>query len=134
MQFDHIVLNVINMNQMIDFYQTVLGLSIERLEDFRNGSAPFPIIRISDDNIIDLFPKPMWGNNSNEQHTSYNQNHYCLVTSREDWEKQRIKLENNSIAIEEGPIPRGGARGIGISIYFRDPDNNLIELRYYKEA
>ena len=133
MQFDHIVLNVVKMDDMIDFYNNILGFSIERLKEFNNGGAPFPIVRLSDNNIIDLFPKSMWENDNNEQqHTHYNQNHFCLVASYEEWQKQLVNLETNNIVLEEGPVKRGGARGMGMSIYFRDPDHNLIELRYYE--
>jgi catechol 2,3-dioxygenase-like lactoylglutathione lyase family enzyme len=33
--------------------------------------------------------------------------------------------------VVEGPVTRWGARGDGASIYVRDPDGNLVELRYY---
>lgn len=36
------------------------------------------------------------------------------------------------IAIEAGPVPRNGARGDMTSIYFRDPDGNLVELSVYE--
>ena len=42
------------------------------------------------------------------------------------------RLAANDIEIEEGPVPRWGARGMGTSIYFRDPEDNFIEARYYE--
>jgi catechol 2,3-dioxygenase-like lactoylglutathione lyase family enzyme len=35
------------------------------------------------------------------------------------------------VAIELGPVPRHGARGAGLSVYFRDPDGSLLELIAY---
>jgi catechol 2,3-dioxygenase-like lactoylglutathione lyase family enzyme len=32
------------------------------------------------------------------------------------------------VVVEEGPVPRTGARGPLESVYIRDPDGNLIEL------
>jgi catechol 2,3-dioxygenase-like lactoylglutathione lyase family enzyme len=38
-------------------------------------------------------------------------------------------LRANGVAIEEGPVPRPAADAAwGSSVYFRDPDGNLIEL------
>ena len=38
-------------------------------------------------------------------------------------------LESHGVAVEEGPVPRPAADGeIGRSVYFRDPDGNLLEL------
>jgi extradiol dioxygenase family protein len=42
-------------------------------------------------------------------------------------------LKAQSIEIEEGPAQRWGARGEGTSIYFRDPEGNQVEARYYRE-
>jgi catechol 2,3-dioxygenase-like lactoylglutathione lyase family enzyme len=33
--------------------------------------------------------------------------------------------------VVEGPVQRGGARGQGTSVYVRDPDGNLLELKHY---
>jgi len=33
--------------------------------------------------------------------------------------------------VVEGPSPRFGARGMGTSLYVRDPDGTVVELRYY---
>lgn len=40
-------------------------------------------------------------------------------------------LEREGIAVLEGPVDRTGARGMFKSIYFRDPDGNLVELSRY---
>jgi catechol 2,3-dioxygenase-like lactoylglutathione lyase family enzyme len=40
-------------------------------------------------------------------------------------------LQHHGVAIELGPLERGGARGKGTSIYFRDPDGSLLELISY---
>ena len=42
------------------------------------------------------------------------------------------RLQENNIDIEEGPVLRWGSRGTGTSVYFRDPEENLIEARYYE--
>jgi catechol-2,3-dioxygenase len=33
----------------------------------------------------------------------------------------------------KAPFPGGGGHGTGTSIYFQDPEGNLIEARYYDE-
>jgi catechol 2,3-dioxygenase-like lactoylglutathione lyase family enzyme len=40
-------------------------------------------------------------------------------------------LRAEGVAIEEGPVPRTGARGPITSVYLRDPDGNLIEVSTY---
>ena len=40
-------------------------------------------------------------------------------------------IEEQGLTIIDGPIQRTGALGHIISIYFRDPDGNLIELSNY---
>jgi catechol 2,3-dioxygenase-like lactoylglutathione lyase family enzyme len=40
-------------------------------------------------------------------------------------------LRERNVGIEQGPVPRNGARGLGISVYFRDPDGSLLEFISY---
>jgi catechol 2,3-dioxygenase-like lactoylglutathione lyase family enzyme len=40
-------------------------------------------------------------------------------------------LEAHGVRVEAGPMVRGGARGRGTSVYFRDPDGTLLELISY---
>ena len=43
-------------------------------------------------------------------------------------------LGRHGVEVEEGPVERDGARGTGLSVYFRDPDGSLLELISYERA
>ena len=131
---DHIVLNIQDEEQMITFYSEVMLFTCERLEEYRAGKVPFPSVRINSDTIIDLFPKKMWQKSSEDIQGHVNLNHFCISLSKEMWVDLIERLKANDIDIEQGPVPRWGAHGTGTSIYFRDPDGNLIEARYYKDG
>jgi catechol 2,3-dioxygenase-like lactoylglutathione lyase family enzyme len=129
---DHIVLNVEDDGKMIAFYTEVLMLGAERLEEYRAGQVPFPSVRLNSDTIVDLFPKKMWQETSATGQGRDNLNHLCISLSKETWLDLCERLKSNNVDIEEGPVPRWGAHGMGSSIYFRDPEGNLIEARYYE--
>lgn len=40
-------------------------------------------------------------------------------------------LRDRGVQIEVGPAPRQGAKGDGMSVYFRDPDGSLLEFISY---
>ncbi len=40
-------------------------------------------------------------------------------------------LKRHGVVVELGPAERTGARGRGISVYFRDPDGSLLEFISY---
>lgn len=42
-------------------------------------------------------------------------------------------LEKCKVEIELGPVARGGAKGMGMSVYFRDPDGSLLEFISYSQ-
>ena len=130
---DHIVLNVEDDEKMIAFYSKVLMLPSERLDEYRAGQVPFPSVRMNSETVIDLFPKKLWQKNSTTGKGRFNLNHFCISMGKKTWEDLLERLNANNVDIEEGPVPRWGAHGTGISIYFRDPEGNLIEARFYEE-
>lgn len=131
-QMDHIVLNVEDDEKMIQFYAQVLALPTERVEEYRTGKVAFPSLRLNRDTIIDLFPKELWQGSSSAGPGLENMNHFCLTVDRQAWNELCERLRTHGISIKEGPVARWGARGTGTSIYFYDPEDNLIEVRYYE--
>ncbi len=130
---DHIVLNVDNIEKMITFYSEVLMLDTERLEQYRTGDVSFPSVRINADTVIDLFPKEMWQESSHFKTGYNNLNHFCLTLTKENYLALQKRLETDCVTIEEDPVQRWGAQGVGTSIYFRDPQGNYLEARYYEK-
>ncbi|WP_432068641.1 VOC family protein [Streptomyces sp. C10-9-1] len=119
--FDHLVLNVEDVERSLAFYCGPLGLEPERVEEWRAGAAPFPSVRISPTAIIDLVHRPRGGSNVD---------HICLVVDPLDWQEV---LDSGRFTVLEGPVTRFGARGDARSVYVRDPDGNTVELRYYPQ-
>lgn len=56
----------------------------------------------------------------------------CFVTVNEI-EGVKEYVESKGVRVIEGPVQREGALGLMMSIYFRDPDGNLIEISRYSE-
>ena len=129
---DHIVLNMEDDNKMITFYSKILKPPTERLAEYRSGKVPFPSVRLNVDTIVDLFPKKLWQKGSRQGEGRENLNHFCIALSEEAWQELLERLRAHAVPIEVGPVPRWGAHGTGTSVYFRDPENNLIEARYYE--
>ena len=125
---DHIVLNVGDVERSVAFYDGILGLGVERLDEWRAGKIGFPSVRVSDATIIDLVGI---GDAAAETGRVQNLNHFCLVVGNEALEPIVDHLAAHGIAVHVGPARRWGARGSGASIYLRDPDGNEIEVRTY---
>ncbi len=123
---DHIVLMVRDIERSLAFYQEALGLTPERVDQWRRGEVSFPSLRINESTIIDLVQAPA------DPPSAYpNLAHFCLVTGADDLAGIARRLEAAGVKIETGPVVRSGARGDGASLYFSDPDGNVIELRTY---
>ena len=116
---DHIVLKCVDVEVTLAWYVLELGLQPVRVDQWRDGIAPFPSIRVSDDTIIDLIPGTA---------TDGRLDHLCLVVEPMDLHQL---AQSGRFEVVEGPVPRYGARGNGTSLYVRDPDGTLVELRHY---
>jgi len=117
--FDHLVINVSDPERALRFYCDELGLTPVRVDEWRRREAPFPSVRVNDSTIIDLVQLPRTGENAD---------HFCLVVEPTDFDEL---ARNGRFNVVDGPDRRFGARGVGTSLYIRDPDGNVIELRYY---
>ena len=87
--FDHIVLNVRDIDPMIRFYSQTLGFRTERLELYQRGEAPFPSVRFNADSVIDLFPPALWGGGETEE---THLNHFCLAMDKAAWDAALLYL------------------------------------------
>lgn len=117
--FDHLVVNVTDVERSLTFYRDVLGLAPVRVDPWRAGQVPFPSVRVSPDTVIDLVRRPRG---------EANVDHFCLVVAPLDWAEV---IASGRLTVVEGPVGRFGARGEATSVYVRDPDGNTIELRWY---
>ncbi|AEW98766.1 VOC family protein [Streptantibioticus cattleyicolor] len=119
--FDHLVLNVGDVERSLDFYRGRLGLAPVRVEEWRAGKVPFPSVRVDDATIIDLVSRPRGESNVD---------HICLVVEPLDWQEV---VDSGEFTVVDGPGPRFGARGTAESLYVLDPDGNTVELRWYPQ-
>jgi catechol 2,3-dioxygenase-like lactoylglutathione lyase family enzyme len=126
--FDHIVLAVADVERSVAFYRDVLGLPVERYEAWRAGQVPFPSVRVTPATLIDIIP----GLSADDRAGRVpNLNHFCMVVAGASLEPVVEHLTAHGVRVTTGPAKRWGARGDGVSVYFRDPDDNEIELRTY---
>ena len=116
---DHIVLNVADVERAVAWYVNELGLEPVRLDEFRRGEVLFPSARIDAGTIIDFLGTAPTGTNVD---------HLCLVIEPTDLD---ALVASGRFDVASGPSEVFGARGTGRSVYVRDPDGNLVELRCY---
>jgi catechol 2,3-dioxygenase-like lactoylglutathione lyase family enzyme len=116
---DHLVLNVADVERSLAWYTGELGLEGDRVEEWRRGEVFFPSVRVDRGTIIDLLAA---------ERTEANVDHICLVVEPTDL--QAIK-DSGRFDVVDGPDTRYGAQGNGTSLYVRDPDGNVVELRHY---
>ena len=120
--FDHLVLNVQDLDRSLKFYGETLGLQVLRLDEFRRGEVPFPSVRISPDALIDLVQGPRPSDGANVDH-------FCLIIEPTDMEKLPAELQAEGMEVIREVGRRWGAHGWGLSLNIKDPDGNSIELK-----
>ncbi|MEI7026613.1 VOC family protein [Paenibacillus sp. y28] len=119
---DHLVLTVQHIERTIQFYQTALNMEVIEFGQNRKalvfGRQKFNLHEAGKE----FEPKaktPVPGSAD-----------FCLLTTTPIDQVVR-HLEACGIAIEEGPVSRTGAVGPIVSVYVRDPDQNLVEISNY---
>ena len=122
--FDHLVLVAADVERSLAFYLGVLGLEPVRVDEWRRGEAPFPSFRVNGETIVDVVPGDRGDGRGNVDH-------FCLVVEPTDLE---AVAASGRFDVVDGPDRRFGARGDGTSLYVRDPDGNVVELRHYGPA
>ncbi|GAB3365396.1 VOC family protein [Amycolatopsis echigonensis] len=122
-RLDHLVLTVADLGATVDFYTRVLGMAEVTFGAGRKALA-FGSSKINLHEAGHEFePKadrPTPGSAD-----------LCLITA-DSLEQVVDDLAAHGVPIEEGPVDRTGATGPIRSVYFRDPDRNLIEVSVYR--
>ena len=124
---DHIVLTVRDVQATCDFYSRALGMRVV-IHDDPTGTFQFAEMYFGAQKINlhqfghefepkALLPTPGSGD-------------LCFIYPIAPTEVVE-HLRACGVAIIEGPVPRNGARGPMTSVYFRDPDQNLVEVAHY---
>ena len=126
---DHWVIVVGDVERTLDFYGR---LGFEIAWEPRPGRAAMPTIRIGATQKINVHGSdwPARPGYLGARHPRVGGADLCLVWDGTVQEVLDL-LARNGIAVESGPGPRLCARGLSTSIYFRDPDDNLVEFTVY---
>ncbi|KAF3693787.1 Glyoxalase domain-containing protein 5 [Channa argus] len=122
---DHLVLTVKSVPDTVNFYSSVLGMEVVTFKGNRKalsfGQQKFNLHQLGQE----FEPKA-------KQPTSGSAD-LCLIT-KTPLATVAAHLKVCGVQIEEGPVERTGAVGTITSLYFRDPDHNLIEVSNYTKS
>ena len=122
---DHIVLTVKDISTTVDFYSCILGMEIITFGEGRKA-LHFGQQKINlHEHGKEFEPKA--------QNPVPGSADLCFV-SNQPLADVMYHLSQCGVAVLEGPVNRTGAMGQIMSVYFHDPDSNLIEVSNYLEA
>lgn len=126
-QIDHVVLRTDKMEEMLAFYEGVLGCRKERelppavgLVQLRAGTGLIDLVPV-DSELGRLGGKP-------PVQDGRNLDHVCLLIDGIDERQLADYLAGHGIKVEDF-AQRYGADGFGRSIYIEDPQGNVVELK-----
>jgi catechol 2,3-dioxygenase-like lactoylglutathione lyase family enzyme len=123
-RLDHLVLTVRDVQKTLNFYTHVLGMREVTFGDGRKalvfGNQKLNIHEYRNE----LEPKALRPTPGSAD--------LCFI-SAVSIARVIERLSAEGIAIIEGPVTRTGAIGKLVSVYFRDPDANLIEISEYEK-
>jgi len=121
-RIDHVVMTVADIDATCDFYTRVLGMRVVTFAGGRKALA-FGAQKINLHQAGREFePKAA--------HPVPGSVDLCLITTG-TLDQVAARLAACAVPILEGPVAKTGATGPIRSIYFRDPDRNLIEVATY---
>ena len=124
-RIDHLVLTVRDIEATCAFYSRVLGMSVVTFAGGRKalqfGAQKFNLHQ-SGNEFDPKAARPTPGSID-----------VCLLAAV-PLSEVIAQLGRCGVAIIEGPVARTGARGPIRSVYFRDPDMNLIEVSTYEPS
>lgn len=122
---DHLVLTVKDIQATCAFYTQVLGMDISTFGGGRKalsfGSQKINL-HLYGNEFEPKANKPTPGSAD-----------VCFITSV-PIPKVVSHLASCGVTVLEGPVQKTGARGPMVSVYFRDPDMNLVEVSNYENA
>ncbi|KAG8453251.1 hypothetical protein GDO86_000037 [Hymenochirus boettgeri] len=122
-RLDHLVLTVRSLEKTINFYTKVLGMEITTFKGDRKALS-FGIQKINLHEAGKEFePKAAVPSPGSAD--------LCLIT-KTPLSAVLNHLQACGVRVIEGPVNRTGALGEIQSVYFRDPDQNLIEVSNYQ--
>jgi catechol 2,3-dioxygenase-like lactoylglutathione lyase family enzyme len=124
-RIDHVVLTVRDVEATCAFYSRVLGMRVERFSYGRTalhfGRHKLNLQQAGQEStLVARRPTPGSGD-------------LCFITTT-PLAAVLAHLRDCAVAVEAGPVAREGATGRMGSVYFRDPDENLVEVANYDEA
>lgn len=121
-RLDHLVLTVKSIEKTCEFYSHVLGMEVATFGEDRKALV-FGTQKINlHESGKEFEPKA--------HHPTPGSADLCFITST-SLEDVIEHLRRSGVQIIEGPVKRTGAVGQILSVYFRDPDMNLIEVSNY---
>ena len=121
-RLDHFVLTVKDIEETCHFYSDICGMEVVTFSRGRKALS-FGRQKINLHQAGAEF-------HPNAARPTCGSADFCLIAA--------VSLENvieclnqHGVPIEDGPITRTGATGMIRSVYFRDPDKNLVEISVY---